>query len=89
VNLLLEIAARTDAATILNRAFLPSLPDIGQGPYRGLLGGTIMIDHCVLLTAAAGIGCSFMLLAVDMARNLDYGTAEPRNSSSPRRPWPA
>ncbi|CAL4936919.1 unnamed protein product [Urochloa decumbens] len=57
------------------RTFLPVPPDIGRDgndhPYRGLHGDVTVFARYVLLTAADGIGCSFMLLAADMTKNLD------------------
>ncbi|RLN39362.1 hypothetical protein C2845_PM01G25350 [Panicum miliaceum] len=53
------------------RTFFPVPPDIGRDPYRGLLGYVTAVTSYVLLTAADGIACSFMLLAADMTKNLD------------------
>ncbi|KAL6636563.1 hypothetical protein ACP70R_024135 [Stipagrostis hirtigluma subsp. patula] len=55
-----------------HRAFFPAPPDVGKDPYHGLLGGVAPLASYVVLTAADGIGCPFMLLAADMAGSMRF-----------------
>ncbi|TVU43965.1 hypothetical protein EJB05_03387, partial [Eragrostis curvula] len=64
------------------RAFFPAPPDIGHNPYHGLMGSVTVFSYVILTAAADGIGCSFMLLAADMASGFEGRSPRVQTMSS-------